>query len=62
MLPMYRENFKKYFALQLFNRTLIQTKGLGDFIIAFDPSHIKKSDIQTFRIGYFCGTAHAVWL
>jgi hypothetical protein len=49
----YRENFKKLFDFQLFNRTLIQTTGSGHFVVAFDPSHIKKSGTKTFGVGYF---------
>ncbi len=56
----YRENFKKPFDSQLFNRTLIQTTGSGHFVVAFDPSHIKKSGTKTFGVGYFYGAARAV--
>lgn len=49
----YRENFKKAFNFQLFNRTLIESQGSGHYVVTFDPSHIKKSGSKTFGVGYF---------
>jgi hypothetical protein len=49
----YRVNFSKGFDFQCFNRELILSKGSGHYVVAFDPSHIKKSGNQTFGKGKF---------
>lgn len=49
----YRMNFSKYFDFQGFNTNLVQSKGSGHYVIAFDPSHIRKSGKTTFGRGKF---------
>jgi Transposase DDE domain len=49
----YRVNFSKSFDFQGFNRELILAKGSGHYVIAFDPSHIRKSGKHTFGRGKF---------
>jgi len=49
----YRINFSKSFDFQGFNTELIKTKGSGQYVIAFDPSHIRKSGKHTFGRGKF---------
>lgn len=49
----YRMNFSKAFDFQGFNRELIKSKGSGHYVIAFDPSHIRKSGKHTFGRGKF---------
>jgi hypothetical protein len=49
----YRVNFSKSFDFQLFNRELILSYGSGHYVVAFDPSHIKKSGKHTFGRGKF---------
>lgn len=49
----YRINFSKAFDFQSFNRELINSKGSGHYVIAFDPSHIRKSGKHTFGRGKF---------
>jgi Transposase DDE domain len=49
----YRVNFSKGFDFQGFNRELILSQGSGHYVVAFDPSHIKKSGKHTFGRGKF---------
>lgn len=49
----YRVNFSKGFDFQTFNRIMILEQGSGHYVIAFDPSHIKKSGKKTFGRGKF---------
>jgi hypothetical protein len=47
----YRVTFSKSFDFAGFNAALIRQKGSGHYVIAFDPSHIRKSGKQTYGIG-----------
>lgn len=49
----YRTNFSHSFDFQGFNRELILSNGSGHYVVAFDPSHIKKSGKHTFGRGKF---------
>lgn len=49
----YRLNFSKPFDFQGFNAELIRQKGSGHYVVAFDPSHIRKSGKNTYGIGRF---------
>ncbi|NJO01282.1 MAG: transposase [Bacteroidia bacterium] len=49
----YRMNFARHFDFQEFNRNLIELKGSGHYVIAFDPSHIRKSGSSSFGRGKF---------
>jgi hypothetical protein len=49
----YRRNFSKSFDFQLFNKKLIETVGSSHYVIAFDPTHIRKSGKSTFGKGKF---------
>lgn len=49
----YRVNFAKCFDFQAFNQGLVASKGSGHYVIAFDPSHIRKSGRSTFGKGKF---------
>jgi hypothetical protein len=49
----YRMNFGKAFDFQRFNRALIKSKCSGHYVIAFDPSPIRKSGKETFGQGKF---------
>lgn len=49
----YRANFGKTFDFQGFNTELIKARGSGHYVVAFDPSHIRKSGKHTFGRGKF---------
>jgi Transposase DDE domain len=49
----YRANFAKAFDFQGFNTELIKAGGSGHYVVAFDPSHIRKSGKHTFGRGKF---------
>jgi len=49
----YRRNFSKPFDFYLFNKKLIKTVGSSHYVIAFDPTHIRKSGASTFGKGKF---------
>lgn len=49
----YRVNFSRGFDFQSFNRALILSKGSGHDVVAFDPSHLRKSGKHTFGQGKF---------
>lgn len=49
----YRNQFSKSFDFMHLNKELVRTTGSGHYILAFDPTFIKKSGKQTPGIGYF---------
>lgn len=59
----FRLHFEQYFDFVTFNRDFIMKHGSGHYILAFDPSYIKKSGRSTPGIGqYWSGAAqHTCW-
>ena len=56
----YRQQFEKPFDFMQFNTNLTTQHGSGHFIIAFDPSYIRKSGKKTPGLGrYWSGCAQA---
>ena len=49
----YRNQFSKPFDFMQMNKEMIKTVGSGEYILAFDPTYIKKSGKQTPGVGYF---------
>jgi hypothetical protein len=59
----FRLHFEAYFDFVEFNKTLIQQSGSGHYVLAFDPSYIRKSGRQTPQVGsYWSGcSGRAEW-
>lgn len=49
----YRNQFSKSFDFMRMNKELIKAYGSGSYILAFDPSYIRKSGKHTPGLGYF---------